>query len=77
MSLELGSVFRLRLVVGGVSRYALLALTITRTRRWNYQNAQFLPDGSEVHREPIILRLSVEISYLLKELCISTAIRVT
>jgi hypothetical protein len=68
-----GSVFRLRVVVGGVSRYILLALTITRTRRWNYQNAQFLPDGSKVQRESITSRLSVETSYLSKELCISTA----
>jgi hypothetical protein len=51
----------------------LLALTTTHMRHWSYQNAQFFPDGGTLHRELITLRLSVETSYLVKELCISTA----
>lgn len=34
-------------------------------------------DGSKVRREPVILRLSREASYLLKELCVSIAACVT
>lgn len=63
MSLEV-YLFRLRLVVGGVFRYTLLALTITRTRRWNYQNAQFLPDGSKIHRVDDIATLGGNILFV-------------
>jgi hypothetical protein len=53
----------------------LPALTIRR--RWSYQNAQSFLNGSKVHRESMISRLSMDTSYLLKELCISRGVRVT
>jgi hypothetical protein len=51
--------------------------TTTHRRRWSYQNAQVLLNSSKVHRESLTPRLSVDTSYLPKELCISIAVRVT
>jgi hypothetical protein len=56
-----------------------LPLTLSRAHRRVpcHQNAQFLPDNGQVHREPIKSRLSVDASYLPRRLCISIAIHGT
>jgi hypothetical protein len=41
--------------------------------RSGYKNAQFFPNVGWVQGEPLILRLSVDASFFLKELCILMA----
>jgi len=48
-------------------------LTTIRKRDCRYVNAQFLPDGSEVHGESTTSRLSMDTSSSLKKLCIAKA----
>ena len=52
-------------------------LTMTHRRRRTHQSAQFFTNDSNGHRESVTSRLSVESSFLLKQLCISIAVRVT
>ena len=52
-------------------------LTTTSRRHKSHRNAQFFPDGRQIHRESMIPRLSVDTVSSPKELCIFIAAYVT
>jgi hypothetical protein len=55
-------------------RHSRPALTTKHMRIQSYQNVQFFAENRQIQGEPVVCRLSLDASCLLKELCISIAI---